>query len=58
MKGEAGPARFNRLGVLAVASVFFGKLGERNRRRIPLDPASQVFKTRLIDHPLPHCNRL
>jgi hypothetical protein len=43
MNLEAGPARVDGLVESAGAAQFFGKLRERNRRRILLDPAPEIF---------------
>ena len=40
---EPGTANGHRLTVITRATVLFGQLRKRNRRRILLDPASKVF---------------
>jgi hypothetical protein len=42
MNFETGPARLDRFVESAGAAQFFGKLRERNRRRILLDPAPEI----------------
>jgi hypothetical protein len=42
MNPETGPADIHRLLMRTGATALFGQLGERNRRRILLDPAPQV----------------
>ena len=53
MDGEAGAAHLDRLGVLPGAAVLLGELRECNRRRVLLDPASEVLNTRIVGHARP-----
>ncbi len=50
MNGEAGAADLHRVFAPADPPVLLGELRKRNRRRIPLDPASKVFNPRTIGH--------
>jgi hypothetical protein len=43
---QTGPARFNGILETPGAPVFLGQRRKRNRRRIPLDPASKLLYTR------------
>ena len=45
MEGQAGAADIDRFLILARPAAFFGELRERNRRRILLDPASEILDT-------------
>ena len=47
---EAGAARRDRVLITARATVLFGELRKRNRRRILLDPASKFFYTGIVRH--------
>jgi len=51
MLDEAGLANPDRFLAIAGAPVFLGKLRKRNRRRIPLNPASKVFNPWVVRHP-------
>jgi hypothetical protein len=42
MNAEAGPAGVNRFLILARSPALFRELRKSNRRRILLDPASQI----------------
>jgi hypothetical protein len=50
MKGEAGAARADRVGVLTGAAILFRELGEGDRRRVAFDPASQILDARVLCH--------
>jgi hypothetical protein len=43
---QAGPARFNRFLETSGTPEFLGERRKRNRRRIPLDPASKLLYAR------------
>jgi hypothetical protein len=47
---QAAAAELDGVLVSSSASIFFGKLGKRNRRRIQLDPASKIFEPILFRH--------
>ena len=50
MSGEAGAAHRNRFLVTAGTEEFFGELGENDRRRVPADPAPEVFDSSFVRH--------
>ena len=50
MKGEARAAGVNRFLESARAPALFGELGERNRRRVLLNPAPQIVNARIFGH--------
>ena len=45
VNGQAGTADVHGLLKLAGAAVFLGQLRERDRRRVLLDPSSQIFQS-------------
>ena len=47
---EAGPGHVDCVFQLTGAPMLFGQLRKRNRRRVPLDPASKVFNPRMVSH--------
>jgi len=47
---QPSPARLDRFLRLSGPAVLFRQLGKRNRRRIPLDPASKVFNSMVVAH--------
>ena len=50
MHGQAVPTGIDGLLMPAGATIFLGELRKRNRRRIVLDPASKIVKTRVVRH--------
>jgi hypothetical protein len=50
MNGESCAAGLHRLLDMPCAATLFGELRKRNRRRIPLDPASQFLNPRVVGH--------
>lgn len=48
---ESCPANADGVLMAAGAPVFLGELREGKRRRVPLDPASQLLQPRWIGHP-------
>ena len=50
MPNEPGPADGDRFSEITGAPVFLAQLGERNRRRVFLDPPSQLLDARVIGH--------
>jgi hypothetical protein len=50
VKFEAGAADVDRFLEVAGAAAFLGELGEGDRRRVPLDPASKVIDPLTIGH--------
>ena len=50
VEGEAGPAGLDRLAEPAGAPEFLGEGGKSKRRRILLDPASQLLNARAVRH--------
>ena len=51
MLDKTGLANPDSFLAVACAPVLLGKLRKRNRRRIPLDPASKVFNPWIFRHP-------
>ena len=50
MNGESRAAHVHRLFELSCAAVLFGELRESDRRRVLLDPSSEIFETRIVSH--------
>ena len=47
---QTEPAEIDRLLVMPCPSVFLGKWGKRDRRRVEFDPASQLFDPGSVGH--------
>jgi hypothetical protein len=50
MEREAGATNVDRLLEVARAAALFRELGEGDRRRILLDPASKIFDSLIVGH--------